>query len=426
MSQGMDFEEFTEQLASFNAIFYTAWKMGSPVFSDMVPTAAVLFDKKGQEIMWTFNPTFWGTLNDREKAFIFCHEVLHIVLHHGKRTIQRDKDGVAKAIDDYRTNVALDIVVNEMLIATFGFEHDELPNLMAMQVCFIDTIFGRKTRTVKGEEGQPDIEVPNLLYNPDVKREESFEYYYNKLAQLGDEKNWTIIDDHSQLGGSGHAIAADELDDKVENTLDDESKKKLGGKLAGTEFGNHLMKMYVTAIKKKKWETVIKKWVQKAMRDFELERWSPKARRTQHLHSDLHLPSVIDADSEERDKINLYFLLDTSGSCSHLAERFFRAAKSVPTERFNIRLLCFDTQVYEVKNNELQGFGGTCFVAIEKWIQQEMKNGKKYPDAVFLITDGAGTNVTPQYPTRWHWFLSEDYRNCIPATSKIYMLSDFE
>jgi hypothetical protein len=49
-----------------------------------------------------------------------------------------------------------------------------------------------------------------------------------------------------------------------------------------------------------------------------------------------------------------------------------------------------------------------------------------YPDACFIITDGMGNPVMPAKPERWFWFLSEDYRTCIPSVSKVHMLKDFE
>jgi hypothetical protein len=51
---------------------------------------------------------------------------------------------------------------------------------------------------------------------------------------------------------------------------------------------------------------------------------------------------------------------------------------------------------------------------------------KKYPHAVFLITDGMGNSVTPQHSNRWFWFLSANHKNYIPKDSKVFMLKDYE
>ena len=95
-------------------------------------------------------------------------------------------------------------------------------------------------------------------------------------------------------------------------------------------------------------------------------------------------------------------------------------------------MFCFDTRVFKLSDEDiaagkLYGFGGTYFHILEEYIKQEIKKeNKKYPDAVFVITDGMGDNVYPQIPQRWYWFLSADYTYCIPNKSHKFMLENFE
>jgi hypothetical protein len=101
----------------------------------------------------------------------------------------------------------------------------------------------------------------------------------------------------------------------------------------------------------------------------------------------------------------------------------------LPPDLFDIHLFCFDTSVYEttLKSREIFGNGGTYFHIIEPGIQRYMmKYNKKYPEAVFLITDGYGDKVYPKYPERWHWFLTNSYKTYIPLSSKTYNLKDYE
>ena len=131
----------------------------------------------------------------------------------------------------------------------------------------------------------------------------------------------------------------------------------------------------------------------------------------------------------DEQQIEVYFFLDTSGSCAHLKERFFTAAASIPPNKFKIRLFCFDTKVYDVSLEEgkLYGFGGTAFDIIEEKIQEVMKAEKvPYPRAVFVISDGMGNTVKPQKPVVWYWFLTERYTQYIPKESHIFDLRDFE
>lgn len=146
------------------------------------------------------------------------------------------------------------------------------------------------------------------------------------------------------------------------------------------------------------------------------------------LSPDLMLPFTDEVEelTFKKDKIDVWFFLDISGSCAHLAERFFTAAKSLPPQRFNVHMHLFDTKVkkIDIKATKINVGGGTYFHILEQYIQKH--RGEKYPGAVFVITDGFGTEIHPELPGRWHWFLSYKYEKCIPPQCKTYMLNDFE
>jgi hypothetical protein len=186
--------------------------------------------------------------------------------------------------------------------------------------------------------------------------------------------------------------------------------------------------------KKQKWETVIKRWMTNTLMaaEKEITQFTRTNRRFVTLPKNMLLPTDITDEGiyDEKHRIKVLFFLDTSDSCAHLAQRFFNAAKSLPKRSFDVQLFCFDTQIYEtsLKTGELFGFGGTAFDIIEEYVQKytKEKNDGKYPDACFVITDGAGNLVKPQYPKKWFWFLSEDNRTCIPKECNIYKLSDYE
>lgn len=51
----------------------------------------------------------------------------------------------------------------------------------------------------------------------------------------------------------------------------------------------------------------------------------------------------------------------------------------------------------------------------------------RYPEAVFVITDGYGNRVKPARPEKWYWFLTPGgSRYCIPKECNIYNLQDYE
>lgn len=417
-------------LEPHHVVFYKVWQMGRPVFDESIPTACVQFDQEGNFIWFRFNPEFWSKLDFRNKLFVICHEALHIVLNHGIRA----KDA---GINSQAANVAMDIVVNHTLTSKFGFERDEIDNWQSF--CWVDTVFKDK--------------------DPLPSSTEMFEYYYGLFEKvygdggMGDgsgQGSPQTVDDHSGMGDQSGDWK--KVVDELNESMTAEEKQSLKGTVdkhfqkegknpanlnqpAGVGTGG----MWVFANvkpkqKKQKWETVIKRWSKKFMTfmDKDTEQWARLNRRLTMLPRDMILPSEMEIEDLDFDKkrIDVWFYLDTSGSCWDLKDRFFTAAATLPPERFNVRLFCFDTEVKEttLESKKVYGGGGTCFRVIEQQIQQTMqKESVQYPAAVFIITDGYGTNVKPQFSDRWHWFLSEGgTKNCIPKESHTFELKDYE
>ena len=410
--------------------------MGKPVFTSKIPTAAVQFDKEGNYLLFLFNEEFWNTCDEYKKMFVICHESLHIILNHGKRFIEKADPSI--------TNVAMDLVINHSLVRDFGFDKAAVDE--KNEYCWIDTIF--KDKKFNGMP-YPDDETSEFYYNEIKKTKENCDHKKKNNQGKGspssgqkdegspssgqeDEDNdgGKLVDQHGELSDSD----IEEVLGKIKEELTDKEKLEidniLGGKVAGkgTGFWDSIGK--IKALPKAKWETVITKWKEyiKKLTDAEVEQWARKSRRMNAYITDMILPhdAEIECIDKEKGKIDVYFFLDTSGSCYHLKERFFIAARSLPEEKFNVRLFCFDTKAEEttLESGKVYGGGGTSFTCIEEKINECCNN--KYPSAVFIITDGMGTKVSPKHPERWHWFLSENYRKCIPNKSKVFDLNDFE
>ena len=423
--------EISYELEQHHAVFYKVWQMGKPLFDESIPTACVQFDKQGNFVVFRFNPEFWKSLDLKNKLFVICHEALHIVLNHGARA----KDA---NINHAAANAAMDIVVNHLLARSFGFVRSEITN--GENYCWVDTVFRDKK--------------PMPLDNM------SFEHYYNLFDKFyGDGKPDgsngapVTVDDHQGLGSTSWKEVIEELND----SLSDEEKEGLKTTIqkhfqsdekqdasqslnsmlnSKAGFGTGGIWTFVNGKKKKKhkWETIIKKWAIKQIKfdDHEVEQWVRENRRMNTLSRSLMLPSDYEVHDrcQNENKIDVWFYLDTSGSCWNLKDRFFNAAESLPEHRFKVRLFCFDTQVVEttLESKKVYGGGGTCFKIIENSINATIaKESCKYPSAVWIITDGYGTMVNPLHPDRWNWFLTEGgARNYIPKKSQIFDLKDFE
>lgn len=412
--------KISADLEGHHSLFDLCWQMGRPVFTDAVPTAAVRFNPEGDYLEFLFNPDFWLSQTHYERLFIIAHECLHVALNHGRRTInqlQANADVV---------NALLDIVVNHTLVNNFGFDRSQIGD--QANLCWVDTIF-------------PD--------KPNMPTDEAFEYYYNLLPVI--PQDVFLLDDHSALntassGAGGGAVGKlnRELSEEEKQSLREMLEKHqpkdgsppekggLGGGEAGTGFGGWTFAKVGYVGVKKKWETVIKEWSLKHLREDsqDNEQWARVHRRFSLMSGGLMLPSEMEEDAFEKDRLPVFFFLDTSGSCWGYNDRFFKAALSLPKDKFDIRLFCFDTKVQEttLESKKIYGGGGTNFGVIESHIQKVVSQECiEYPSAVFLITDGCGSHVQPAKPSQWFWFLTPyNSKSYIPSGSKVFMLKDFE
>jgi predicted metal-dependent peptidase len=389
-----------------HSVFYTLWQMGKPIFTNRIKTAAIGFIR-GNPIEFIINPEYWAKSSPVKRDFILCHEMLHIILNHG----MRGRDSIIKEA----ANVATDVVVNHMLIDHFGFKREEVDP--ESELCWRDTVF-------KGRR---------------INENQTFEYYYNKLKTFSGLDKLILVDDHGGLFAADGSILSPADMEKIASDLSNAEKEQLKAAMekdvkssldseAGTEAGALWKTMSDEGVKqKRKWETVIKKWADPFMprADRTAEHWLRTNRRLSLFPDAALLPSEMEEDDKpELGKINVLLLLDTSGSCAHLAERFWKAGRSLPKSRFEVTMACFDTEVYPVdmKEKNLYGFGGTSFRILETYA----KNIDPYPTAVFVITDGFGDMINPSFPKRWYWFLTTDHRSYIPKDCHFFRLADYE
>lgn len=406
-----EWQDILFSLLEHHSLFYKIGEMGKPYLTDTIDTACVTFSPDGEFINFLFGIEFWASCDKYKKLFVICHESLHLILNHGKRF----KDAKNKEL----ANVAMDVVVNHSLVNRFGFVRENIQD--HEEYCWVDTVFPQKKE-----------------YGMEIGQDETSEYYFNLLNKNKDSNNksYKLVDLHEFFEGKEGPLFDKlnaELSDEERNTIKKFFEKHSDKGVGKGEGGIlHFAAKEKVAVKKK-WESVIQRWTHNKLKDTEKvhEQWARKNRRFSILDNSMFLPTDMEIEEMDfaEDKISIYFYLDTSGSCWHLKDRFFNAAESLPKRKFDVRLFCFDTKVYEtdLKSRRVYGSGGTNFDILESNIIKLMnKDNSKYPSAVWVMTDGHGTPVQPKIPVNWYWFLVKGgTKSCIPKESKIYSLDDF-
>lgn len=400
-------------LESHHVIFYKIWDMGIPILSESIPTACVKFDKKGRLISFEFNPKFWDSINDYERAFVIAHECLHVIFNHGARHSSKDQ------LEQKLANIAMDVAVNEILFSNFQFDINKIKN--CPDLCMCDTVFKDKNEP----------------------KDRSFEYYFNKLKKQDDGQSLpSTLDLHDFLKDLDQrtidqiaesivqdlSVSKAEIEEFFEATKNDsKSQGDDPGNIAGKL--SKLVSNQKIHTNKKKWMSLVSDLSKSILKEGLItnEQWILKPRRLSSIETNFFLPFEHEEVYYEHDKFNAWFFLDCSGSCYEYANKFFNATKAIPPEHFNTKLFTFDTAVREIKKTakNLYGFGGTSFSCIESYIQSEITQNKiKYPDLVFILTDGYGYHVTPQYPKKWIWINTSRENRYIPKDSKIIKYQD--
>ena len=283
-------------------------------------------------------------------------------------------------------------------------------------------------------KGDVELEDDDFQYFDAEDYTEDFESVIDKLdRELSnqDKKKLQHFLEENE-GSSG------EVEENPDYGPDGTTGASLGGGGQGDSAGRGWTFAKKMKIKKRKFESIITSWAKEKMKEMEVEtdQWIWTNRRFAGIESssDILLPmehEILDEDKDE-DKIDVWFYQDTSGSCGPYKDRFFAIAEAMPIEKFNMRMFCFDTMIYEtsLETRELKGFGGTHFHILENHIQEELANNpemKCYPDAIFVVTDGLGTKIVPEKPENWHWILTPGgSTDCFPKTCNVHDLAKYE
>lgn len=431
--------EISRLLEEHDVIFKTFWSIGTPIFTTRIKTAAIGFDKIGKALYLIINPDFWDSLDNINKAFVISHEALHIILNHGSRGTEYKNQKLV--------NYAQDIVINEMLIAAFGFNKFQITNWD--KYCFVETLFNNEE-----------------IIKKKIRTQGSFHYYMD-LFGLEQDKNENVscVDDHSGMcDGKDEennpdktkedkfvddlindaqefmTQASNTIKEEIEPILSSKEKFDFGQKIkqdfsddpigAGSSPMGYLITQFPTVVpKNNKWETIVKKHLKSILKyeDVEVDSWLSKKRSHYCLSDDLMLQGIWEEPKPIKTKHKIVFFLDSSGSCLAHSVRFVKMLKSIPEDKFEIEAYSFDNLLYpiDIQKGNVIGGGGTYFTILDNKIR-EITNKTKHPDAIFVLSDGDGNKFSPEKPKLWHWILTKRHSlNYIPNESPKHKMEDF-
>lgn len=419
-------------------------KLGYPIACDDIPTAGVGWDNDRKKIQFLFNPKFAEKLTDEEFAFVVGHECIHLL--HSHVFLLRDEVERLKKIQkspmeimqyQRKMNIAMDCVVNDSLTNLY-----DLPKVLTEITPDKPKIFyGKETvgtdchdmtakdvfmllpepppqpgqgKDQQGQGGQPGQGTGGQGQG-DVENHNQWQSFFNQDGTLNKNFVDTIkefVQKNKQNSNLSDAEAetVDDMQQQMKNSTDAYAAK------AGREAVGALRPIDGLSRETINWNKILYKFVETRKPE---DIWTKPNRKLISVYPDAILPSWKD---EEKEKI--FVAVDSSGSISREALSLFVSVLKNTPKRFEIDAISFDTRCYEynVKGKEFpKGGGGTNFQIIEDYIQ---KHFKKYPKAIFVLTDGEGTNVKPQYPDRWGWLLYGPCQTYFCKNMRYYKIFD--
>jgi len=311
-----------------------------------IPTAGVTVDKKSAQFVLMYNPSFFEKLSDKEKLGVLKHEFYHLVFEHV--TGRKPEGGLTKT-----DNMCMDLAINSHLIG-------ELPD----NCC------------IPG--------VKPFEWAPPGK---SYEWY---------KTNWQGMDEQEEGGGEGEGEGegnpSDSFDDhsgweQVDNTENEIAKERLKEaiKKAAEEASQAGSWGSVPADCRKEILDRLKVRVnwEKALRYF-VKTSQKAAKRSTVRRINKRFPYIHPGKKVTR-TAKFAVSIDQSGSVDdEMLSKFFSALDKL-AKLASFTVVPFDTEVceehvFEWKKGkrykaERVRYGGTCFDAPTKWVNERSFDG---------------------------------------------------
>jgi len=386
-------------------------KLGYPTLEEGIPTAGVGWDENKKKIVFLFNPEFAKSLTDEEMCFTVGHECLHLLYSHvfllrdeieKLKRIQKSNEEIYRF--KRKMNIAMDCVVNDSLTNLY-----DIPKVFAE-----DPEISKKVKAFYGKETVgiecQDLTAMDVYYLlPEDKNQESagdvanhklWESFFDKNGSISKKfidtmKNFIEKGMQNSALSDGEASIIDDMKKDLQNSSDAYAAK------AGNEAVGQKRPIDGLSRETINWNKILYQFVD-TMRPEDI--WTKPNRKLITIYPEVILPSWKDQEKEK-----IFVAVDASASIDKKAlSLFVNVLKNTP-KRFEIQAISFDTRCYEydiMGNDPPKGGGGTSFSIIQKYIDDNLK---KEPKAIFVMSDGEGSIVSPKHPERWCWLL---YNSC--------------
>jgi predicted metal-dependent peptidase len=320
-----------------------------------------------------YNTQFFNAMNNKEIEFVVAHEILHMVFDHMGRRDDRDP---------MIYNISADYIVNNTLV------RDRIGTIPSIVKCYQDFKY----------EGWTSEEVYDDVYE---KAKEMGDEYLKQLGEMLDE-HLDSEDDGTGDGGNDDSEAEDSNGNATSSSkpkyskeeikqIKDEIKENMISAAQSAGAGNvpaEVARMIKELTEPKmNWREILRQQIQSIIRsDYTFSRPSRKGQMSGAI-----LPAM-----DFQDTIDLAVAIDMSGSIGNKqGEDFLGEIKGIMDEYqdYNIKIWCFDTQVYneqdfssdggeDLLDYEIIGGGGTDFMA--NWTY--MKDQDYVPKKLIMFT----------------------------------------
>jgi hypothetical protein len=361
-------------------------RLGTVSFTEAIGTAAILV--AAGEVRLLFNPGFFGRIDLSELGGVLVHEAMHFLLRHPARA-----ESLHWRQDRYFFSLACDAVINDLIRQCF-------PELKLPKG-------GVSGKELVGKAVHDKSAEQVLAMLRQRARPRSPELLLLMSLQTTDEHD-TWEANHG-LQEIPPAEWTEESVALVEQVLGDFGERDAG---------------YGLSPLGKERQVLSKPRTIKDLSQFLLENirassyyetiWTTPNRKLMAVYPEVILP-VYNVVA----RWNVLIAIDTSGSVTEglLSAAWHVANRKLPNTR--VRLISFDTEAYELEpgSKNPRGWGGTRIQAVEDYI---LAHCERYPDVVFVITDGQTPAPKPAQPERWIWIMPPwGSTGAVPKASRI-------